>query len=231
MLIGTLQLCRYGRLIRLRRAPVFSRLLPDGVPRILIAGDSAACGAGARQQDETIAGRFGRIFPAASIFNTGTGGIGIRRLRRQLSRLRERLDLIVIFIGGNDVLSFLPLAGLERPLVAAIHAAQRWSVHVALVFPGDASAAPILPVWLKCIISRRVRTLHALFRRAAAQTGILLVDTLQFPSAQRYFAEDGLHPNANGYDAYFRAIVAELQRRDAWNSLIRKHKESIPVTS
>ncbi|MBY5921791.1 GDSL-type esterase/lipase family protein [Ferrimonas balearica] len=173
--------------------PSLAPLPYDGV--ILAFGDSLTQGVGAGK---------GEDYPAVLAQLSGLRVTNAGRSGEQTPEGRERLpgvlaneqpDLLLLLLGGNDVLRNRPAASIKSNLDAMIDLARGQGIQVVLIAVPEkklfSSAAP-------------------LYRELAEEHEIMLVeelvgDLLRTPS----YKSDPIHLNAEGY----RTLAMELDKR------------------
>ena len=196
----------------------------EGGKRVLVIGDSTAYGTGASRPEDTIAGRLGSDFPRAEIVNTAVNGSLVRQAIGQLERAgEEKFDLIIICTGGNDILRFVSLASLARDLPRLLEGAIEKSGHqVVLLFYANLGNARVFPPSIRSLLGRRTRQVYEIFKRAAAQTGVPLVELYTdvksggfsnpfIDDPYRYYARDQMHPNSEGYRLWYNRMWREMR--------------------
>lgn len=81
----------------------FSRQGNDG-KKILILGDSLAYGTGTSSPEKSVAGLVASRFPDATVENKAVNGKQTKGLASEMDDIKGQYDLILVIIGGNDVL-------------------------------------------------------------------------------------------------------------------------------
>ncbi|MBI4092910.1 MAG: SGNH/GDSL hydrolase family protein [Candidatus Kerfeldbacteria bacterium] len=201
-----------------RSSQAFQQLRPDGRLRILLIGDSTVFGTGADDPSATIAGCFGRDFPEAHIRNLGVNGGKVAGLAGQLAQVRdEQYDLIVVLVGGNDVIRNTPLEAVARDIRTALMMARQIGRQVVLLSQGNIGNAPIFPWPLYHIYTRRARRLRDMFMTVANEQNVRFVDLFLERDADpwrrdpnRYYSADHFHPNGTGYGEWYEKIKERL---------------------
>jgi lysophospholipase L1-like esterase len=201
------------------------RVAPDRFRRtMLIVGDSTAVGTGAESPEDSIAGRIAADFPSTRIDNLGRNGALTRAVTEQLrSAPRDRYDLVLIQIGGNDALRFTAADTLRKHIDAALDAATERGQHVGIMSTGRLGVAPALPWPLAPLLTWRSEIVRGVFMEAAAEHGARYVDLFVDPGhdnpfleePHKYHADDGLHPSSSGYGAWYAQLRRQLPI-EAW---------------
>lgn len=191
-------------------------------PKVLFIGDSTAVGTGASDARESTAGRYGALYPAATVVNKGRNGMRTSELAQKLDEVEDgAFDLVVLQIGGNDIVYFTDFGELETSLDTVLQKAQTKlkdaSGKVILLSCGDVGAAPFFPRVVAPLWSRRTRQVRVIFLKAAEKYGARYVDLYvdkehdvfrQDP--KRYYAADSFHPSSEGYRVWFEEIQKAL---------------------
>lgn len=216
---ATLQCFRllYARHRRIDTA-AFSHAEPTPARRFLVVGDSTGVGIGSVDSRSTVAGRLAAAFPGTAIVNHAHDSARSFDIPAQIEASTGRFDLILIFVGGSDVIRF---SSYQSVLVAAEHtldAASSCSDHVAVVPPADLGAAPIW-VWpLDAVFSRRAETVRRAWQYAMRERAHVHLVDLRIPrdrdpfrlAPRRYYSPDGIHPSADGYALWFAQITRQV---------------------
>lgn len=204
-----------------REAARFERANPNASMRILVAGDSTAVGTGAHDPKDSIAGRVGTLFADAHIENIGVNGLKTSGLREKLAQLpeEETYDLVLLQIGGNDILRFTPRPTLRRELSGALEEAKKRGRRVILMSTGNVGLAPAFPFFLSHMYSYRTRAVRTTLTEEAAQAGVTYVDLFEERETDpfgkdpdTFYSRDGLHPSGAGYGLWFKKLEPELSR-------------------
>jgi len=199
----------------------FSRLVDGAAIQILVIGDSTAVGVGAEQPELSIAGRVAETFPDASVTNAGISGEKTHELADRLEVLPKKYDVIMLHIGGNDVVRLTKLAELEASIARVLSLAQSKSDHVILTSTGSLGTAKLLPLGTRTLFEHRTRKVREIFIRVAEEHGVPYADLFRErkddPFAQnprKYYAADMFHPNGEGYEDWYTIILYGLKAID-----------------
>jgi lysophospholipase L1-like esterase len=180
-----------------RDVPALTRLGPDEV--VLAFGDSLTFGAGVNDDQSYPAVLAGLI--ARKVVRDGVPGEttaqGLERLERSLEAHRPRL--LLLCLGGNDLLRRVDTAQIESNLRAMVQLARDRGAEVVLIgVPEPALFGGTAP----------------LYRRVAAELRVPLEeDTVTDVLRDNALKSDPIHPNAEGYRRIAQALAALL--RDA----------------
>jgi lysophospholipase L1-like esterase len=185
-------------------------------PKVLVVGDSTAVGTGAGCPEESIAGRLGRAFPDVTIVNRGCNGAKTLDVVMQLAgEDGARYDLVLVHVGGNDVLRGTPQRVLAPQVDTLMRLARRLSHHVVVTTIPNIGLLPMFFVPLSWVMSYRSGRLCTVFAQAAREHGVHYVDFFDrrathpfYRDQSRYFAQDKLHPSTDCYAYVYEALVA-----------------------
>jgi lysophospholipase L1-like esterase len=187
----------------------YQRRATEGRRRVLVVGDSTGVGVGAADAADSVAGLLAAEYGDAELVNLSMSGACIVDMPRQLEQLGEgapAFDLVLLHIGGNDIMRMPKLATLE-PLAEQLMAAlQKVGRRVIWLGPGDVGVAPLFRPPFSWWLSRRTRQACEMFHRVAARHGVEYVGFHGDPhrelfaqDRERYFAVDGIHPSSHAY--------------------------------
>lgn len=197
---------------------------PDGqaAPRILVLGDSTGYGTGAGSGKQSIAGLLGADFSTYAITNNSTNGRTIGEALETIVSLptTPTYDLILLQIGGNDILQKRPVSVVAQELSTLFVEANRRSAHVVMISSGNVGAAAAFVGTDKAVeYSRLSREFRTMFISVAATAGVTYVDLFQEPEVdvfalepERLLAIDGLHPSAAGYAVWYSSLGPEVKK-------------------
>lgn len=194
---------------------------PESVTsKILIIGDSTAFGTGALDNKESIAGRVGSYYPNSEIVNLGRNGMRADELVQELDQLKDQsFDLVMLHIGGNDIVRFTNLEKLEQSIDQIFSMASSMTSNITITVTGNMGTATLFPYGTGWILEKRTRQVHALFKQAAstynAQYVNLFLEREEDPFAKDpkfYYARDIFHPSGNGYGLWFESISKALDK-------------------
>ena len=200
------------------KAVPFERVDKNAESSILIIGDSTVVGTGASDPTQSIAGRVGEVFPESSIVNMGTNGAKTVDLIPKLRDLESRYDLIMIHIGGNDVVRFTSYEQVKDSIEEVLRLAKTKSDRVTITSTGNVGTALLLPFGSRWIFEKRTRRVRDIFMKAARDLDVTYIDLFrekkedpfhQNPSV--YYASDLFHPSNAGYDSWFIRIGTALE--------------------
>ena len=180
-----------------RDAPALARLGPDEV--VLAFGDSLTFGSGVNDDESypaVLAGLIGRKVVRDGVPGETTEQ-GLERLESSLEAHRPKL--LLLCLGGNDLLRRVDSAQIEANLRVMVQLARDRGVQVVLIgVPEPAVFGGTAP----------------LYRHLAAELGVPLEEeTITDVLRDNALKSDPIHPNAEGYRRIAQALAALL--RDA----------------
>jgi lysophospholipase L1-like esterase len=203
------------KLVRASRP--FSIAPADANATLLVVGDSTGVGTGASSPEQSVAGRLSRRFPRLAVDNRSENGARVADVLRQLGDASTpRYDVILIQAGGNDVIDFTGEGTLREGLEELARRAAGRARLVILMPAGNVGDAPFFFPPLNWLMTSRSRTLHALVREAAQQSGAdyvnLFKEKADDPFArdpERLHAADRLHPSDDGYALWESELLTQ----------------------
>ncbi|MBI5405971.1 SGNH/GDSL hydrolase family protein [Candidatus Kaiserbacteria bacterium] len=212
--LTTVWILRHLNISRMMTASVrkFERIDPAAATKILFIGDSTGYGTGTSHSRYSVVGRLGADFPDAYIENNSKTG---RYLSHAREVLREAVrakgpgayDLIIIMLGGIDLVHGRPLLRVGRTLKGVLADCRECGRKTVLVGPNNTGLAPLYLFPLSRFYQARARRFHILFRDLAHEEGIMFVPLFREDSdelsAGNLFSRDKTHPNDAGYGVWY----------------------------
>lgn len=189
----------------------------DSSSAVLVLGDSTAVGVGADSPEDTVAGRVNAYLAPSSVENYAVSGAVTRDLPDQAAKAKfAQYRLILIQIGGNDIIRFRSAEKGAEDLRAAIRALPE-AERIIIISAGDVGGATLFPLAVRPFHTRLNHEYHDAFARVAAEEGVTYVNFGDAPATQiinndpkTYLAADGLHPSSAGYALWFDTIQPSL---------------------
>jgi lysophospholipase L1-like esterase len=183
---------------------------PPAPLNIVVLGDSLALGTGAADPANGLAFRIYRALaaarPGSEVTNFSIGGCRAADVTRlEVGSLDPRTtDVVLLIVGGNDVVRRTPLkefAREYRKLLAAIRARVPRATVIAFGVP-DVARSPLFSD-TRAKTEALSRADDAAARRAAAAEGASFVDLFAFTQRESasadFFSSDDFHPSDAGY--------------------------------
>lgn len=185
-------------------------------PRVLFVGDSIAVGCGAARPEDSIAGLIAQDFPHVTIVNRARNGA---RTAEAIVQLRAegdaRYDVILLAVGANDILKRTSFESLPAQIDTVLREARQRSDCVICSTTPNIGLTPMFFAPLSWWLTLRSRQLRDLFATAAQLHGAHYVNFFHPRStdpfsreAQRYYAEDRLHPSTDCYRYVYSTLRA-----------------------
>jgi len=218
--LGVLAAISTDQALRVRRALRDADAAPPRRPyqyralraqrRVLILGDSTGVGIGAECPTQSIAGLLAAECRGAEVVNLSVSGATLGDVPSQLRRLSHhpgaRFDLVLLHVGGNDILRSPSLTVMQQTAEALLPRLHEAGQRVIWIGPGDVGLAPLFRAPFSWWLSRRSRLACELFHRLARKHDVEFVgfhggahrDVLA-RQREHFFAVDGFHPNSHGY--------------------------------
>lgn len=186
--------------------------------RLAVLGESTAAGCGAPTHEEAFPGAFARALAQRENRSVqwsvhARNGATIRRVRyRILPEFEGRVDLAVLMIGVNDVLSRNSVEQWRQDMSAVLDslAVKATLVIVAGIPPFD--EFPSFPNTLRSFLDEQALALDGVARELCetrpntlwiGSKGLGLTDAA-------FFATDGFHPSSIGYHRWAQGITERL---------------------
>jgi lysophospholipase L1-like esterase len=186
---------------------------------LLIAGDSAAAGVGARTQEEALSGQLvAHLRPARHVHwkLVAQTGHSVRDMIEQLQALApERFDVAVVSIGVNDATGRTRSGKWTERLAKLIELLKtKFGVaHILLSSLPPMHVFPALPQPLRWYLGMRARQLNGLLQAIAERDACCEFLQIDFPFEESYVASDGFHPAAPAYSAWAAVAARAIRRR------------------
>jgi len=195
----------------------FEKSGEDSGNSVLVLGDSTAVGIGATRPEESVAGRVSAYLQANSVENYAVSGAVTKDLNAQRAHAtRSKYRLILMQIGGNDIIRFAPAARAGEELRSAIRNLPE-AEKVVIISAGDVGGATLFPWPVRPFHTRLNMQYHDTFARVASEEGAVYVNFKDSPATRKinekpevYLAKDGLHPSSEGYRLWFEEIQSSL---------------------
>lgn len=201
---------RIAREVRRTTKPFIS-LSKNPRKRIAILGDSSMYSAGATAAHLTIGGLMADKFPRAVVETLAVNGAQTKDLMDQLERKQfGHYDIMLIGIGGNDVVRFEKFSNIERQLSEALKTASKHADQIVLCHSVNVGNIGFFPFPINLIFDRRTRKLSELYDKLAKQYPKVTYVNFYRPIRDDYYtkhtraqflAADGFHASdyANKY--------------------------------
>jgi lysophospholipase L1-like esterase len=184
---------------------------------MLVLGDSTAVGVGATVSGDTLAARVASSIGALRVENRAVSGATTGDLSSQVEEAqRDAYELILIQIGGNDIIHFKNERKAGAELKSALEKLPE-AEKVIVITAGNVGGSTVFPFFVRPLYTNLNLRYHAEFERIVTDAGFTYVDLYKDPKSklmeiepETYLAEDGLHPSSEGYGLWFEAIRPNL---------------------
>jgi lysophospholipase L1-like esterase len=182
-----------------------------GAGSIQFLGDSTGYGTGASSGTYSIAGRVGADYPAYAIENQSVNGRTIGGLLEDTQNFSGQFDLIVLQIGGNDILQKRATSQVLSDLETLLKRLAPHTKEIIMLTSGNVGTTPAFCGVEAAEYDALTRAYRAQVVALAARTPhYTYVDLFDEPEddsfAQKpelYTAMDDLHPSNQGYGLWY----------------------------
>lgn len=186
--------------------------------KVLFIGDSTAIGTGVKSPKDSIAGRFFKDHPHSEIINLGKNGLRTKKLIPILERQKNKYNLVVVQVGGNDILGFVDIKELKNEISRALQLSKKLSRNIVLLTSGNVGSAPFFPKPLGYFYTKKTLEVRKLFKNEARENGAIYIDLFKerdkdefLKDPKKYFAKDMLHPSSDGYGLWYQEFKKTLE--------------------
>jgi len=238
-LFETLRLAwRISKGVRIAEKSIpFQTVSPDSDARVLIIGDSTGVGTGSSRPEDSIAGRLASDFPFIEIVNLSVNGAEIGEIEKQLQcSAADTFDVVLVQVGGNDILRFTPLTRVRSDMTAVLTRAGKKGREVIFMSTGNVGLAPAFFPPLSWIYTRRTRAVRAIFIKIAAREGIQYVDLFKereedpfIRDPKRFYAPDFLHPSGEGYRLWYEELMKQTSITSILDERMRIEHDNVGI--
>jgi len=177
----------------------------EGALRLEAVGDSLVAGSGVDSQGQALTPRIARLLAA------GTGedvawstharlGSTMRRVRYRFLPEVDQADVLLVCAGSNDLLARRSLAEWEEDLEAVLDDAASRARHVVVCSAGQLYRSPVLMRTLRRVLREWTDAQTEVSAAICARRRVPYVDVAHCDLAEGFWAQDGFHPSAAGYE-------------------------------
>lgn len=225
LVYASIQFFRMRGLIRIGTALATEAVPYEQYPkkstqRFLVIGDSSGVGTGATETAFSTAGRLGADFPKAQIVNLSVNGSKTTDVIARLQALAgQRYDMILIQIGGNDIVRFTDVSAHEEDLRTVLSLATQLSDHVLLLHSGNVGTSHFFPYGTRFLWTRRTMLVREMYMRVAPEYDVVYIDLFREdaddPFVQentKMYATDFFHPSDDGYAFWYEEIKKQIPK-------------------
>ena len=197
----------------------YERALPNA-PQLLVLGDSTGYGTGVMDNNDSIAGRVAEEYPDYEIVNQSQNGRTIAELESVAREVEGEYALILLQIGGNDILQGRDAEVVEEELRRIIISLTDNTDDLVMMSTGNVGGASAFTGERAQELEERSRVFRDMFEAVASDTPLTYVDLFVEPENDPFVAEpsvylswDGLHPSAAGYGEWYDSLQPVLAER------------------
>lgn len=184
--------------------------------RLVAIGDSLVAGSGVEHQDLALTPRIARKI--ADMVNRPVQwethaklGSTMRRVRyRFLREASGHIDILFICAGSNDVMARRSREDWLDDLRAVIEQARTRADHIIVCSAGQPHHSPKLPAMLRRELARRIDWQTSASQRICREYGVDFVDVAHAELVSDFWASDGFHPSAAGYEQASGLVVQAM---------------------
>ncbi len=177
-----------------------------GEPLSLAAvGDSLVAGSGVDAQDQALVPRVARRVAARTGRDVEWAtharlGATMRRVRYRFLPEVDGADLLFVCAGSNDLMARRSLEEWTEDLDAVLDGAVRRGRHVVACSSGQLYRSPALMATLRSVLREWTDIQTEASAAICARRGIPFVDVAHCDLDEGFWADDGFHPSAAGYE-------------------------------
>ncbi|OGC88451.1 hypothetical protein A2419_01775 [Candidatus Adlerbacteria bacterium RIFOXYC1_FULL_48_26] len=190
---------------------------------LLVLGDSTGVGVGAMRPEDSVAGRLAASVGASYVENRAVSGAVVADIAEQFaSATLTKYDIILIQVGGNDIVRFHNPKAMAEKLSPSIHKAVAHSGKTILMSAGNVGATTNFPEPMRPFYTKLTLKFHDAFSAMADKEGAVYVNLYESPKSDpfradpdTYLAIDGFHPSSEGYGLWFERLEATVQEHEA----------------
>lgn len=195
--------------------------------RLVAIGDSLVAGSGVENQNLALTPRIARKIADAvnqpvQWETRAKLGSTMRRVRyRFLPEVNGQIDILFICAGSNDVMAKRSKEEWLDDLRAVIEQARTRADHVIVCSSGQPHHSPKLPAMLRRELARRIDWQTAASLRICREYGVDFVDVAHAELVSDFWATDGFHPSASGYEQASGLVVQAMSFLPEMTATIR----------
>ncbi|WRS29337.1 SGNH/GDSL hydrolase family protein [Actinomycetaceae bacterium MB13-C1-2] len=182
--------------------------------RLVAVGDSIIAGCGVEDQADSLTPRLAvgvaeKEGKRVSWETHAQLGATMKRVRyRFLPEIDSTPDILFVCAGSNDVMARRSIAEWADDLQGALDEAQGLCDRVWVCSSGQPHRSPVLPRTLRNALEQQVNAQTEASVAICAERGIPFADVTHIPLPPAFWASDGFHPSAVGYEVAKDSILA-----------------------
>src|SRR3990167_7512215 len=174
---------------------------------VLFVGVRIGVGVGSTTPTNSLVGNIGRDFSDIDITNYSKNGVRASDLFRHIKKQDlGRYDVIVVIVGGMDVIKMTSLDKLKSTLQQFVLFLAQHTKKIVLIPPNNTGSLPLYHFPLTQILNARVLKVQNIFKEVAKVNSCTLIDESisdLLADKKRYFSGDRSHPNDQGYALWY----------------------------
>jgi len=219
---------RFGILFRKSKvlsanSSAYERILANTKMKILVLGDSTAVGTGTNDPKYSTAGRLGALYPSVSIENKAKNGLKLEGLLEIVEKQNaerndsKQYDIILVQIGANDIIRLTKMDEIKLSAEKIIEKLAPKTKKLIILHSGNIGNSKFFPLYVRSWLKNRSYDVREIYQELAKKYGVQYIDLIDAPSDElfkqdpkRYYADDMLHLNDEGYGLWFEEIKKKL---------------------
>ncbi|WP_273167760.1 GDSL-type esterase/lipase family protein [Actinomyces israelii] len=188
--------------------------------RLAAVGDSLVAGSGVQAQDQALVPRIARLVAAGAGRDVewvthARLGATMRRVRYRFLPEVDDADVLFVCAGSNDLMARRSLQEWTDDLAAVLDGAARRGRHVVACSAGQLYRSPALMATLRSVLREWTDAQTEASAAVCAERGVPFVDVAHCGLKDGFWADDGFHPSAAGYEMaagmIARVVLAGLE--------------------
>lgn len=191
----------------------------DGI-KVLFVGDSSAVGTGASEPEKSVAGYLGADFSDMEIVNVAVNGYKTEDVVKMLgdSVFDREYDLLVLQIGGNDIVRLVDVDEIEANLRLILDDFVGLADKVVVFHGGNVGTSRLFPWFVRPYYTYRTKQVKDMYTRVVAQySKVIYVDMFReysedpfYLNPEKYYSSDDFHPSGDGYRDWYDLMSGEV---------------------
>lgn len=200
----------------------YNRPVKDSNHHILVMGDSSMYSAGVTNPKNTVGGLLAGKYPKSSVETVAFIGAKAKDLEHQFVQAQhKRYDLVVIGVGGNDIVQFTSISKVQLTLSTFLETITKTSDEVVLCHVVNVGNIGFFLFPLNHLYSWRSRIMNELYWSIGAKFPGLKHAVFFRPPHQDHFdrhtrhkfvAPDGFHATDYANQYFFKLICDAVQK-------------------
>ena len=206
----------------------YENLSQNYVNKILVLGDSTGFGVGVTNKQDSVSGLLANYTKATYVENLSVSGAQIKDLENQFKNrklkdsLEDKYDIILIQIGGNDIMRFKDVNEQRKIYENFLKTLPSYKTLIA-ISAGDVGDTTLFPFFIRPFHSSLSKEYHKMFSEVLDQQKSINLNSyyinlsyidkktnpfLLYPEIN--LSPDGLHPSSAGYKLWFEKIISQI---------------------